>query len=386
MIPIPIKDVDLDALHALIANDVREGKTIEYKRAMPGGADSDVVPFLATVSSLANTAGGDLLLGVEATDGVPAALLGIEIDNLDRETLRLEQVLRNGLEPRLPHVDIRAIAVADDKYVLVIRVPRSWIAPHRVNRNSKFYARNSAGRYELDVGELRTAFTMSETVAERIRNFRTDRIARIHSRETPIPLNPGGCMVVHVLPLGAFTATTAIDIAAYEASTNRLSPMGASGWNSRINLDGLVMFTGDNERSSRAYTQIFRTGAVESVAVLTTHEDHMLLPSMAYEQEVMSFLARYLKLTAEFEIEPPYYAFLSFVGVRGCRFGVRRGMLWPEDVLPLHEDMLILQEVVIQDRDDQPHQVLRPIFDMVWNAFGLIRSFNYDEQGNWVRR
>ena len=386
MIPAPIEEVDVDALRALITNGVREGKTIEYKHAMPGTAESNVVPFLATVSSFANTAGGDLLLGIDAVDGVPTALPGIEIDNLDQETLRLEQVLRNGLEPRLPHIDIRAISVSDDNYVLVIRVPKSWIAPHRVKRNSKFYARNSAGRYELDVGELRTAFTMSETIAERIRNFRADRIAKIHSRETPVTLIPGGCMVVHVFPLGAFMATTAIDIAAHEAITLHLLPMGDSGWSSRVNLDGLVTFTEDHERLSRAYSQIFRTGAVESVAVLVTHDDHMPLLSIAYEQDVMSFLRRYLSLTAEFDIEPPYYVFLSFVGVQGCRFGVRTGMFRPGDVLPLRENMLILPEVVIDDRDAQPHRVLRPVFDMVWNAFGLIRSFNYDDQGNWVEQ
>jgi hypothetical protein len=48
-----------------------------------------------------------------------------------------------------------------------------------VSKNYKFYGRNSAGKYPPDVGELRTAFTLSETVAERIRNFRVDRIARL---------------------------------------------------------------------------------------------------------------------------------------------------------------------------------------------------------------
>lgn len=95
MIPAPIEEVDVDALRALITNGVREGKTIEYKHAMPGTAESNVVPFLATVSSFANTAGGDLLLGIDAVDGVPTALPGIEIDNLDQETLRLEHVNRH---------------------------------------------------------------------------------------------------------------------------------------------------------------------------------------------------------------------------------------------------------------------------------------------------
>ena len=386
MLPVAIEAVDIAVLRDLIVNGVREGKTIEYKREMPGAADSAAVKFLATVSSFANTAGGDILLGVEANDGVPVALPGIEIDNPDGETLRLEHVLRNGLEPRLPQVDIQPVMIEDKRYVLVVRVARSWIAPHRVIKNSKFYARNSAGRYELDVGELRTAFTMSETIAARIRDFRTERIARIHSRQTPVSLNPGGCMVVHVLPLGAFTGATTIDIAAYEISTNRIRPMGASGWNWRINLDGVVTFTGHDTTPSHAYAQIFRTGSVESACVLGIHNDRMFIPGMGYEKEIMDCLADYIEFAREFAIEPPYFLFLSFIGVRGYTLAVERGLQWPRYVRTLQEDMIILPEVVVSDRDEQPHQLLKPVFDMVWNAFGFIRSFNYDDQGRWVGR
>ena len=386
MLPVAIKAVDVAVLRDLIANGVREGKTIEYKREMPGTADSDVGGFLATISSLGNTEGGDILLGVEANDGVPVGLPGIEIDNPDGETLRLEHVLLNGLDPRLPRVDIQPVRIEDKRYVLVVRVARSWIAPHRVTKNRKFYARNSAGRYELDVGELRTAFTMSETITARIRDFRTERIARIHSRQTPVSLNPGGCMVVHVLPLGAFTGATTIDIAAYETSTNRIRPMGASGWNWRINLDGVVTFTGHDTTPSHGYAQIFRTGSVESACVLGIHNDRMFIPGMGYEKEIMNCLADYIEFAREFAIEPPYFLFLSFVGVRGYTLAVDRGMLWPRSVRTLQEDMIILPEVVVSDRDEQPHQLLKPVFDMVWNAFGFIRSFNYDDQGRWIGR
>ena len=235
-----IRKIDVEVLRTLIADRMCEGKTLEFKRETPGGSDGGRVRFLKAVSAFANTAGGDLLLGVEAIDGVATALLGLDLDSPDGETLRLENMIREGLEPRLPRADIHPVMVAERRYVLVVRVTRSWIAPHRVRKNREFYARNSAGTYPLDVGELRTAFTMSETVAARIRDFRTDRIARIHARETPVALNPGGCMIVHVLPLSTFTAAGTIDIAAYEAGDKRLSPMGASGWDWRINLDGLA--------------------------------------------------------------------------------------------------------------------------------------------------
>ena len=384
MIPEAIEDIDKDALCSLITNQVREHKTIEYKRQVPGTAENDFVPFIANVSSLANTLGGDLVLGVEASDGIPSSLPGMDLDNVDHEILRLEQMLRNGVQPRIPLVDIHPVAIDHGKFVLVVRVPASWTAPHRVARNGKFYARNSAGRYELDVDELRLAFSMSEGIAARIRDFRTNRIAKIYGRDTPVTTNPGGCVVVHALPLGSFVSNTMLDIASYEHSNGFIPPMRGSGWNGRINLDGYVSFTGDYGGSSISYTQLFRSGAVESVRVLPTHRDRMLLSSITYEQELMRFLSRYLIFAREFVIAPPYYLFLSLLGVRGCQLGVQEARLWPDEIHPLQEDRLIFPEVVIQNRDDKPEHVLRPLFDMVWNAFGLVQSLNFDEQNNWI--
>ena len=382
MIPRPIEAVDEAALNSLIENQVSEGKTMEYKRELSIAADSKKIPLLATVSSFANTAGGDLLIGVEAVSGSPVDLPGVKTDDVDAEKLRLEQVLRSGIEPRVPRVDIHPISLASGKYVWAIRVNYSWIAPHRVIRNSKFYARNSAGHYELDVGELRTAFTMSETIASRIRDFRTNRIALIHSRQTLVPLDPGGCMVVHILPLDAFSANTVIDILKLKGRTTNLQPMEAGDWTSRINLDGIVNFATQYNGSSSAYLQVFRSGVVESVSVsaLPIDKGRMFLPSLAYEQDSIELLKVYLEFAEEFEIRPPYYVFLSFLGVRGCEFGVKKS---PLKLHILEEDMLILPEVVIQNRDEQPHQALRKAFDMVWNSFGFIGSRNYDDSGNW---
>ena len=34
--------------------------------------------------------------------------------------------------------------------------------------------------------------------------------------------------------------------------------------------------------------------------------------------------------------------------------------------------------------EDSVEQALRPLFDQVWQAAGLLRSYNYDDQGNWA--
>jgi hypothetical protein len=382
MIPKAIHDIGRDDLQDLIGGPVAEGKTIEYKREMPGKGDSEAVPFLASVSSFANTSGGDLLIGVEAVDGIATALPGVELASPDQEKLRLEQLMATGLEPRLPRVDVHPVEVVEGRYVLVVRAPRSWVAPHRVRKNDKFYGRNSAGNYPLDVGELRTAFTLSETVAERMRNFRVQRIIRISGRDTAVPLDDGGCVVLHVLPLAAFTERQGLDLSDYYSRKKIIGLMYVqSGYSVLINLDGVVTFEGGHDERSRTYTQLFRTGAVEAVEVFSRANQQIYLPAL--EQQLGDAVASHADALDGLGVEPPLFVFLSFVGVRGFQLYLPNAV-WHRGAPSLRDDSLLLPEIVIEQKEFEPHRVLRPLFDMVWNAFGLRGSKSYDKEGNWI--
>lgn len=116
MIEKPIGAITLADLQDLIGV-AREDKTLEFKVEIPGKLASDSVPVLAGVSSLANSAGGDFVLGVAAKDGLAASVPGVTIPNIDAETLCLEQMPANGLEPRLLRLDIRAVPCADNSRV-----------------------------------------------------------------------------------------------------------------------------------------------------------------------------------------------------------------------------------------------------------------------------
>lgn len=379
-----IEEIAVAELEHLIVSQVREGRTLEYKREVSSTAESKEVPLLAAVSSFANTSDGDLLIGVEAIDGVATELCGVEMESLDKEVLRLEQIVRDGIEPRMPKVEFQPIHLSENRYVWLIRVPTSWIGPHRVKRNSKFYARNSAGRYELDVSELRLAFSMTETVAARIREFRTDRIAKINAGLMPALLTGEGRMVVHVVPLQSFMTRTSIDIGVYAAGSTPLRPMGATGWNHRINLDGFVTFESHGGKSSFSYTQMFRTGVAEAAFSLSSDGSTKALPSVAFEYYTLEMVKEYLSFAEAFEVEPPFLIFLSLVGVQGCILGLNPGVFLRGANIPLAEDVLTLPEVVVEESNGPLDIALKPAFDMVWNAFGLVGSLNYDETGNRV--
>ena len=48
------------------------------------------------------------------------------------------------------------------------------------------------------------------------------------------------------------------------------------------------------------------------------------------------------------------------------------------------DNTMMLPEAVFEGDGMEPYEILRPIFDMVWNTFGFIGSLNYDDQGKWV--
>lgn len=86
-----LNDVTEADLQALMDGQLAESRVLDYKRDRIGNSQSDRQEFLADVTSFANAAGGHLILGVEEAKGIPTSIPGIECDDPDSESLRLEQ-------------------------------------------------------------------------------------------------------------------------------------------------------------------------------------------------------------------------------------------------------------------------------------------------------
>jgi Putative DNA-binding domain len=317
----PIESLDESDLHALIDDEVPEGKIIDYKELLPGGTDADKKEFLADVSSFANAAGGYLIIGMKEQAGVPTALPGLQNINADAEIARLENLIRDGIRPRIPGLAIRALPLLTSSAAIVIRVPRSWALPHVVDYKGhwRFYSRNSAGKYPLDVGEVRAAFALSETTAERIRNFRTERLSLIVAGEAPVALDSGAKTVLHIVPLAAFDPGAKFDVASLAQDPSRLQPMSAMGWSRRHNFDSLLSYTQDRElKTVLTYLQIFRNGSIEAVEalLLSPGDSRRIIPSLPYEQELLNAVPRFLSIQRDLGVEPPLSNAQSLGGFR----------------------------------------------------------------------
>ena len=312
-----IDEITEENLQALIDREEIERKTLEYKQSLPGDSVPAKIDFLEDVSSFANASGGDLIYGIveDRSKGTPKTLKGLTTENLDQEKLRLENLIRDGIEPRIPSLNIHPVPLLNSNTALIIRVSKSWISPHRVRYQShdKFYSRNSAGKYPLDVAELRIAFNLSETMTERIRNFRQDRISNIFANETPVPLPANAKIVLHLIPIISFSPAQSYDIGRIASHTEKMIPMRSNEWNHRYNLDGFLTYSVYEKGHAYSYVQLFRNGIVEAVevSILEPHEGKLSIPSTLYERELIDSLSNYLSTLKTLNVEPPILVFLT---------------------------------------------------------------------------
>jgi len=386
-----LKDIDKITevdLQSLIANAVSEKKTIEYKQLLQVGPDNEKKEFLADVSSFANAGGGDLIVGISEKDGSPVALSGIEID--DEGLLRLDSIIREGIEPRLPSVIVQSVKLSNSKTALVIRIAKSWLSPHRVvfKGHDKFYSRSTNGKYPLDVSELRTAFTLSETFAEKIRRFREDRIAKIFADEMPVPFGGKSKIVLHLIPLASFKPGEKYDIETIAAQPAMLRPIFCNTWDYKYNLEGLVTYAGNETIKSHSYTQLYRNGIIEAVEgdLIRRHNEQCFIPSEVFEGDLIATLGMYFKVMSTIKIQLPIILFLTLVNVKGYSMALHPSASPFFRSSCIDRDVLLLPEVIIENYDIEPGKVLKSCFDALWNACGSRGSPYYDANGRWQRR
>lgn len=261
MLQSPIDQIDEAMLLALVANEVAERRDLEFKRDLPGGGADDSKEFLADVTSLANAQGGDLIFGIEDRDGVAGALPGLDVADIDGTVLALESKIRDGVEPRLSGVRTRWVALASGRGALVIRVPASLASPHRVRSSRRFLNRTSRGKYDMDVHELRQAFTESEQLPHRFRELHERAVAAAQGINMPFKVQGDPTAVVTVSPLGLFREQRDLAIVPELA----LAPVKPTEMSWHFMIEGVLVHTPEDANGRvRSYALTHHVGRTDA--------------------------------------------------------------------------------------------------------------------------
>jgi len=369
----------------LVSNKIAESQTLEYKRELPVFKDDDSKKeFLADITSFANSAGGDIIYGIDADkDGKPTEIVGLKSDlHEDDEILRLNSIVADGVEPRIvPHIQLRFVRGFKAGSVLIIRIMKSWTAPHMVGpkKKSRFYARHNTSKQQLDCSQIRSAFLLSDSVSERIRDFRYDRIAKILANETPAPLPANRAkFIVHILPFFSFANNELIDVLSLMKDATIFSPLFHAGISHRLNFDGYVSYC------ERAYSQIFRNGQVESVGVQRENKDEIYL--LGLQGLVIDKVTQYITALKSLGIHGPMVIGITLLGVKGMFIKFPSGCL--VEGIPIDRPNLLLPDILLENGEqtyskNDVANLLKSAFDVLGQSAGFSGAVNYDDNGNW---
>jgi hypothetical protein len=247
--------------------------------------------------------------------------------------------------------------------------------------------RSSAGKYEPSVDELRALFTEAPELADRMRSFRLDRIAKITSGGTPATLQDQCCLVLHVVPFSQFDLLgPSLSIPHIARESHRFPPLRGQASNTRINFDGVFTLSNpDPSASQRAYVQVFRSGTVEAVASVARSSDARI-----NIQDVDQTIVRYAKVYATalhaFGVDPPLAVMATLIGIKGHQLCSVIGQWGVEGEIADRDQMhmieAILQEVPADNQ--QAATALRQVIDQLWNAAGRASPLSFDEQGKYL--
>lgn len=366
MIPRPFDEIDRSDLEALVAGAVSERRYLDFKRDLPGDKPDDAREFLADVTSFANAQGGDLIYGMDAKDGVATDLVGLTVKSQDATILGLENTLRSSVDPRLNGVRMEWIPLDAPRGAIIIRIPASFAAPHRVSYrgSSRFYSRNSRGKYPMDTHELRIAFAESERLPRKIREVHDVAVAMARGKDMPTSvLEPAA--VVSTIPVGFFREVRDLALTAQ----NVQFPIGSSGGPIDLipTLEGLFVSTPiTTETGVRSFSLTHWTGRIDTAwEIGGVHLDgSRRVYHERFERNLVEAASSAVRCLQNHGIEGPWVIQTTIVGARGFQFQNRHA---PH---PCWRDIGPLGDLRV---DQANEQTLMPHLKAFWLLFGLQR-------------
>jgi len=298
-------------------------------------------------------------------------LPGLELENVDELHNRIDHILNDNLDERLPGLRHRAVPRSDGRHFYVIQVSPSYLAPHMITMPStkpRFYLRVNTVNAPMNAQQIKDTSLRVERAQNRAMGFIQKRL-EWNARFT------GPAYVFNIVPL--YSQPYKIDLTS-EDSVKSLSSLG-SGYPSH-SVHGLLLKHESELR--REHVLITRDGAVESLRrpiakTARSNPDLALIRVTGLEMKILEFAKAVAKHSHPGLAELPVLVGLTLVGLKGIG-------IWGNDGFPLDqvfdEDQIGLEPVVLHDWNDLD-VTLKNFFDVIWQSFGTFGSPNYDENG-----
>lgn len=372
-----------------------ESSTLEFKLELSGIEDKRELH--KDLCSLANAAGGDIVVGIAQVAGAASIIMPLSAVSIDSVRRRIAQAI-DQVEPRLQGIVVHPVEVAGG-FVIVVRVPASFDGPHsyRVDNTSgarKFVLRNGSDTTDMNFDQIRTAFDRTATLAERAREFIQQRFDAVARRQTWKPFLQGPIAAVALVPLPGLAGRGTVDIAAINTAYNQFMFPDWHSVNRVMNLDGLVVYMAVKEGDAiPAYTQIYRNGAIVGLRTAAAQViDKPIIPSSTVTKFYRDAVFKFVRASVTLGFTGPAVLRCVLTNVSGYQLGVgETNDPWGKSLADTDRDLMMLPDIWIDaveaiETAEQADVFVQPMMDVLWQAFDLERCLEYNLSGKWTPR
>ena len=412
----PFDEISRADVDDLIARQVREGPTLDYKQALTLD-DSGKLDLLGDVTAMANAAGGTLVYGAREGEGEDRGLIvGVEPMLLrpDETALAISNLLRDNVDEPIAGVRHMAIAAGDTSggYLYIIRVPASALAPHMVTRKSgrpRFFLRGNVSNDPMTTRQIKEVAARGDVAFERATRLIASRTEVVRERDqrrregasTAGESSTGGVFLFHAVSLfGPRGGVDFRDDALYRRFLD--APPFGMGSNSptpqpRMTLEGLYSTIGDvpgthgpGTGGPKQYTLLLRSGGLECCDVDVLHNrvyrggGPRVLSAWEVEQNVLDALEVARDLTDAGVLPLPVALSLQLLDVGDATFAT--GTKHDRGAEGRPDGDVTIDPVVVTTWGREAERDARQMFDAVWQAWGFRQSFHYLNDGSRIVR
>ena len=383
-----LSEITINDLHELIESEIRESIILDYKSEIYGKTDKDKKEFLYDVASFANSRGGRIVIGVrEKKDekgqntGIPAEICGVDVPNEDVFLRQMTDLLLANIEERISNIESRVLDVEQNKQVVLIEVPQSVSAPHMVTYDgtNKFYCRHETRKALMDIREIQDAFERSRELMEKAKELILERMNELRAK-----VGQDHCIYYSALPLlrddflvnikepKVHTLLDAFDLFAGEYFS------GGEGRDIKYHFWGLERFS-----SRKPPVGLYRDGYIQTW-LLCGNGKKLIYPK-EFEKRLYNFLALAIKTYDELKIQPPLVWHSAILNAEGYKLCLPNDLDAHEINKPLGNKELVFPMGVVHSFSETIDAMIRPVCDMLYNAFGFHGSRSFDSAGKFVK-
>lgn len=237
--------------------------------------------------------------------------------------------------------------------------------------------------YEDGLERFRSILGAGIERENRVKKDLYDRFANIEKSELPVNFcKSKPFMFLCIKPV----AKVEIDIEKLKGI--EINPIGCIHRWSHIKRKAVVFSDNDSlDNENRSYVY-FRTDGYLEACNRTLFEleyriNFNFVPT-AYEEEAISSFSRFLNEYKKLEIALPFIAYFGLLNVKDLEFCDDPQMRSDRIKRYLSDNSFISEPLEIDSYEIKVHSILQPIFNEIWQSAGHIRSYNYDEDSNWV--